>query len=202
MAERRAPEVYSIAAHRGFADALVAGLVPRYAEQGLGLARLTLLLPSSRAVRTVSEAFIRHAGEGAEGGEGPMGLLMPRMVVVGDLDLDEALGPLLDPLGASAVPPAIDPQRRLFALAGLIAETMGDDAPGGATLLRLARETGATMDRLLVEDVDPADLLDDRVVDIVPDLSAHWQKSLHLFATVLVKWRAFLVERGAIDARI
>lgn len=196
MAERRAPEVYSIAAHRGFADALVAGLVPRYEEEGLGLARLTLLLPSSRAVRTVSEAFIRHAGES----KGPLGLLMPRMVVVGDLDLDEALGPLLDPLGASAVPPAIDPQRRLFVLADLIAETMGEDAPGGATLLRLARETGATMDRLLVEDVDPADLLDDRVVDIVPDLSAHWQKSLHLFATVLVKWRAFLDERGAIDA--
>ena len=157
MADRRAPEIYSIAAHRGFADALVAGLVPRYSEEGLGLARLTLLLPSSRAVRTVSEAFIRHAGEA----DGPVGLLMPRMVVVGDLDLDEALGPLLDPLGASAIPSAIDPQRRLFALARLIADTMGDDAPGGATLLRLARETGATMDRLLVEDVDPADLLDD-----------------------------------------
>jgi len=196
VADRRAPEIYSIAAHRGFADALVAGLVPRYSEEGLGLARLTLLLPSSRAVRTVSEAFIRHAGEA----DGPVGLLMPRMVVVGDLDLDEALGPLLDPLGASAIPSAIDPQRRLFALARLIADTMGDDAPGGATLLRLARETGATMDRLLVEDVDPADLLDDSVVDIVPDLSAHWQKSLHLFATVQVKWRAFLQESGALDA--
>ena len=40
------PNVYSIAAHRGFADALVAGLVPRYADPELGLARLTLLLPS------------------------------------------------------------------------------------------------------------------------------------------------------------
>ena len=36
--------VYSIAAHRGFADALVAGLVPRYREEGFGLARLTLLV--------------------------------------------------------------------------------------------------------------------------------------------------------------
>ena len=78
------PQVYSIAAHRGFADALVAGLVPRYADSELGLARLTLLLPSGRAVRTVTEAFIRHSGAG---------LLMPRMAVVGDLDLDETLGP-------------------------------------------------------------------------------------------------------------
>jgi hypothetical protein len=43
------PQVYSIAAHRGFADALVAGLIPRYSEPDVGLARLTLLLPSTRA---------------------------------------------------------------------------------------------------------------------------------------------------------
>ena len=43
MAERRPPNVFSIAAHRGFADALVAGLIPRYADKELGLARLTLL---------------------------------------------------------------------------------------------------------------------------------------------------------------
>ena len=74
MAEPTRPEVYSIAAHRGFADALVAGLVPRYAKDGLGLARLTLLLPSGRAIRTVSEAFIRHMGE-----EGGGGLLLARL---------------------------------------------------------------------------------------------------------------------------
>ena len=52
MAERgNGPHVYSIAAHRGFADALVAGLIPRYAEPDVGLARLTLLLPSRPARR-------------------------------------------------------------------------------------------------------------------------------------------------------
>ncbi|MBX7534523.1 double-strand break repair protein AddB [Qipengyuania sp. GH1] len=196
MAEARSgPQVYSIAAHRGFADALVAGLVPRYGDGELGLARLTLLLPSSRARRTISEAFIRHAG-----GEGRAGLLMPRMAVVGDLDLDEALGPLLDPLGTSDIKPAIDPQRRMFALARLIAEEMGDDAPKGATLLRLARETGATMDRLLVEDVGPEQLLDEKVVDIFPDLSEHWQQSIRLFANVQVKWLTWLGENGMLDA--
>ncbi|MBA4765407.1 MAG: double-strand break repair protein AddB [Erythrobacter sp.] len=197
MAEGRAgPRVYSIAAHRGFADALVAGLVPRYSDPELGLARLTLLLPSSRARRTVSEAFIRHAGE-----EGRAGLLMPRMAVVGDLDLDEALGPLLDPLGASEIPPAIDPQRRMFALARLIAEEMGEEAPKGATLLRLAREAGATMDRLLVEDVGPEDLRSDRVLDLFADkLAKHWQTSIHLFARVQAKWLAWLTEQDMLDA--
>ena len=195
MAERTAPKLYSIAAHRGFADALVAGLVPRYAEDEFGLARLTLLVPSTRARRTIAEAFIRHAGE-----QGSAGLLMPRMAVVGDLDLDETLGPLLDPLGAAAIPPAVDPQRRLFALARLIAETMGDEAPGGARLLRLARETGATMDRLLIEDVAPEELVGDTVLDLFGSLADHWQRSLHLFASVQAKWLAQLQQWGAVDA--
>jgi hypothetical protein len=118
VGERRVLNIYSIAAHRGFADALVAGIVPRYAQADLGLARLTLLLPSGRAVRTMSEAFIRHAGDTGTGG-----LLMPRMAVVGDLDLDETLGPLLDPLGADiSIPPAVDPTRRWLRLAELIRE--------------------------------------------------------------------------------
>ncbi|WP_369025417.1 double-strand break repair protein AddB [Qipengyuania sp. RANM35] len=193
MADRPGPKVYSIAAHRGFADALVAGLVPRYADGDLGLARLTLLLPSSRARRTVSEAFIRHVGE-----TGRQGLLMPRMAIVGDLDLDETLGPLLDPLGGADVPPAIDPQRRLFALAQVLGKSM-DDPPGGATLLRLARETAATMDRLLAEGISPSDLVDDKVTGIYPDLSSHWQDSLKLFAEVQARWLAQLDEWGAID---
>ncbi len=83
--------------------------MPRYSEPDFGLARLTLLLPSSRAARTVTEAFIRHVRE-------THGLLMPRMAVVGDLDLDETLGALLDPLGAGAdIPPAADPTRPLAA---------------------------------------------------------------------------------------
>lgn len=196
MADQRPrPKVYSIAAHRGFADALVAGLVPRYADPELGLANLTLLLPSSRARRTLSEAFIRHLGE-----EGRAGMLMPRMAVVGDLDLDEALGPLLDPLGAPGIKPAIDPQRRWFALAALIAEEMGEDAPTGATLLRLAREAGATMDRLLVEDIAPEELYGPRVLDLVGELSAHWQKSLRLFARVQARWLTQIDAWGATDA--
>ena len=123
MAEQTGPQVYSIAAHRGFADALVAGLIPRYAENDVGLARLTLLLPSRRAERIVTEAFIRLSGGG---------MLLPRMAVVGDLDLDETLGPLLDPLGAgSAIPPAADPTRRWLRLAELLKAEEPEIGPAG-----------------------------------------------------------------------
>ncbi|QZP07276.1 double-strand break repair protein AddB [Caenibius sp. WL] len=196
MAERSGPSVYSIAAHRGFADALVAGLLPRYWEDDVGLARLTLLLPSQRAARTVSEAFIRLAGE-----VGQAGLLMPRMAVVGDLDLDETLGPLLDPLGAGeAIPPAADPTARWLRVAQLIVEDAGDAAPRGAALLRQAEQVCRTMDRLLVEDVGPEQLLQEPVIGIVGDLAAHWADSTRLFLKVQHRWLAELEERGELDA--
>jgi ATP-dependent helicase/nuclease subunit B len=186
--DRPGPQVYSIAAHRGFADALVAGLVPRYADSELGLARLTLLLPSARAVRTLTEAFIRHSGAG---------LLMPRMAVVGDLDLDETLGPLLDPLGAADIPPVADSTRRWLRLADFVAE----DRPElkGSARLRLAFEMGRTMDRLLAEDIGPEELTQDRVLDLLGDLSKHWTDSLRLFARVQAKWFAELIARGEVD---
>lgn len=200
MAEPRVagPLVYAIAAHRGFADALVAGIVPRYREDGFGLARLTLLVPSSRAARTLSEAFIRHAGASGEGG-----LLMPRMVAVGDLDLDEKLGAALDPLGAADIPPACDPVARWLTLDRLIAEERaaeGMEPLPGRARLNLAREMARSIDRLLVEEKRPEDLLDDAVLDQLGNLAGHWQRSIRLFARVNVRWQAELAARGQVDA--
>ncbi|MDJ0977386.1 MAG: double-strand break repair protein AddB [Erythrobacter sp.] len=192
------PQVYSIAAHRGFADALVAGIVPRYWEPDLGLARLTLLVPSARAARTISEAFTRYTGE-----VGKAGLLMPRLVTVGDLDLDEALGALLDPLGASDIPPAVEPTRRWLDIARLIeVERAADglETLPGAARMRLAREMARTMDRLLVEGKTPDDLVSPAVVDTLGDLSRHWQRSIALFARVQARWLSRLEERGEVDA--
>lgn len=191
MPDRAGPKVYSIAAHRGFADALVAGLVPRYAEPDLGLARLTLLLPSRRTVRTVTEAFVRHSGTG---------LLLPRMAVVGDIDLDETLGPLLDPLGAADIAPAADPVRRWLRLAHYLREVEGEKGGEGAALLRRAWEIGRTMDRLLVEGIAPIDLMSERVIGIVGDLAGHWSDNTRAFLMVQQYWIAELADRGEIDA--
>ncbi|WP_305096253.1 PD-(D/E)XK nuclease family protein [Croceibacterium aestuarii] len=195
MADRPGPQVYSIAAHRGFADALVAGLLPRYSQPDVGLARLTLLLPSSRAARTVTEAFIRLSGNG---------LLMPRMAVVGDLDLDETLGALLDPLGAgAAIAPAADPMRRLFRLAQAIPDAMsalGREAPSGAARLRMAGQIATAIDRLLVEDIDPAALWQERVAQVLAEMSGHWVENTKVFYAVQQMWAAELRARGEVDA--
>lgn len=191
MGDRPGPQVYTIAAHRGFGDALAAGLIPRYSEDGYGLARLTLLLPSQRAARTVTEAFVRLTKGG---------MLLPRMAVVGDLDLDETLGSLLDPLGAGAdVPPAADPVRRWLRLAHYLREVEGDKAGQGAGLLRRAFEIGRTIDRLLVEGLVPLDLLDEAKVGIVAELSGHWRRNTVTFLKVQAHWLAELSGCGEVD---
>jgi ATP-dependent helicase/nuclease subunit B len=176
---------------------LVAGLLPRYAEPDVGLARLTLLLPSRRAVRTITEAFVRISGPSASSG----GLLLPRMAVVGDLDLDETLGALIDPLNAGVdIPPAADPVRRWLRLAHYLREVEGDGAGKGAALLRRTFELGRTMDRLLVEGIAPINLLSEEVVGVVGDLAKHWQDSTRSFLKVQAHWNAELAERREVDA--
>lgn len=193
------PTVYAIAAHRGFADALVAGLIPRYHEDGFGLARLTILLPSRRTVRTVTEAFVRASGADAPAGQ--RGLLLPRMVVVGDLDLDETLGPLLDPLGGGALlPPAADPVARLLQIADMLRADPDVGTTSAAGLLRQARALAQSMDRLAVEDVPLERLLDEEVIGLVGDLSEHWRRSTGQFARVVARWRDLCARRGEIDA--
>ena len=190
------PAVYAIAAHRGFADALVAGLISRYGGGDLGLARVTVLLPNRRAVRTVTEAFVRAAGAL----DARAGLMLPRMAVVGDLDddVDSPLGPLLDPLAEDAVPAAADGTRRWLRLAALIAQD-DPEAPRGAALLRRAWEAARTIDRLAVEGIAPEDLLSEEIIGIVGDQASHWQDATRGFLRLHARWRAVLAAAGELD---
>src|ERR1041385_554643 len=106
------PAVFTIPSHRSFADALAEGLIARFGKDPLGLARGRILLPNNRAVRTVTEAFVRASGSG---------LLLPRLIPIGDPELDERVGGALEPLDeAEPIPPAIDPTERLQKLASII----------------------------------------------------------------------------------
>ena len=129
------------------------------------------------------------------------GLLLPRMAVIGDLDLDETLGALLDPMGAGAeIPPAADPLRRWLKLAHFLGQVKGPEAPKGAALLRQAWAIGQTMDRLLVEGIGPDHLLSDDVIGIVGELAGHWREATVDFLKVQAHWLAELGARGEVDA--
>src|SRR4249919_1215356 len=71
------PLAYSIPAHRSFADALAVGLISALGREPQALAHGRILLPNNRAVRTLTEAFVR-ASKG--------GLVLPRLIAIGDQD--------------------------------------------------------------------------------------------------------------------
>ncbi|MFL6858584.1 MAG: double-strand break repair protein AddB, partial [Allosphingosinicella sp.] len=180
------PAVYTVPPHRAFADALAAGLLARHGGDETGLARGLVLVPNNRAARAIADAFVRRAAGG---------LLLPRLVPIGDPELDERIGGALEPLGAEPVPPAIDPVERLFLLAGLVERALPDTK--GAEALRLAEDLARTLDQLLVEEVEPTRL---RAFGAeASELSQHWQASLDRLELILGAWPKLLAAKGKID---
>jgi ATP-dependent helicase/nuclease subunit B len=179
------PSVFTIPAHRSFADSLVAGLMRQYGREPLALAGGRILLPNNRAVRTVTEAFVRASGRG---------LVLPRLIAIGNPDLDDRIGGALDPADASEpVPPAIDPMARELALAVLVRA----QSEGAAEALRIAADLARTLDALAIEEVPAANLRDIAADD--PELARHWQVSLERLRAIIELWPAELKRRGVID---
>ncbi|WP_157123819.1 double-strand break repair protein AddB [Allosphingosinicella indica] len=180
------PAVFTIPPHRAFADALAAGLIARARGDTTDLARGLVLVPNNRAVRAITDAFVRRS----EGG-----LLLPRLVPVGDPDIDERLFGALEAMDdTDPIPPAIPPLERLMLLARLVEKQQGVDA---AEALRLAEDLARTLDQLHVEKIDPVRLRD--VAAGVPDLAHHWLASLERLEVILDLWPRVLAQRGCID---
>lgn len=188
MVEGR-PAVFTIPAHRRFADALVAGLLAQAGDDRMALARGLILVPNNRAQRAITDAFVRRA----EGG-----LLLPRLVPIGAFDPDEALGQLLDPADAEPVPPAIEAMPRRMMLARLIAEerAKAGEPVDAAEAVRLAQALVRTLDQLAVEEVPARALLD---LEVEGELSEHWQRALGVLTAVLSRWPAELAATGRIE---
>jgi ATP-dependent helicase/nuclease subunit B len=114
MSDGRAehPAVYTIPTHRSFADSLASGLMARFGGDPLSLASGRILLPNNRAVRAVHRRLRPGSGTG---------LLLPRLIPIGDPELDERVGGALDPADDDdPVPPAIEPLERMALLAALV----------------------------------------------------------------------------------
>jgi ATP-dependent helicase/nuclease subunit B len=190
MGERSKPAVFTIPHHRAFADALAEGLLRTHAGGPLGLAQGIVLVPNNRAARAVTDAFVRRS----EGG-----LLLPRLVPIGDDALDERLGSALDPIGsAEPIPPAVEPMRRRMMLGRLVQQerARNGEPVDAAEALRLATDLTRTLDQMLVDGVAPGRL---KTLEVAGELSIHWQKSLALLTVILDRWPEALARIDRID---
>ena len=177
-----------------FVDALAHGLLddPRTRADPLALTRATILLPTRRACRALSDAFLRAADGTA--------LLLPRLVPLGDVDVDEielrgdepADPTLSDEAAGVDLPEALPGLRRQLLLTRLI---LSDPLIEPGQAAQLARELARLLDQIATERLDLAGLR-----GLVPDAyAAHWQKVLDFLAILTDRWPALLRQEGAVD---
>ncbi len=191
MTPARPGTFYTIAPDRPFLDDLAAGIMARGADPE-ALAAITVLLPTRRACRALGEAFLRVTNG--------LPTVLPRLLPLGDDDGDE-IGLLgegfaddaLGGEGALAIPPAIDPVRRLLLLAKLVRERpprMGDDQA-----VRLAAELARLIDQAATERRPLTDL-----ATLVPDdFARHWGITLEFLRILTEHWPKILQDEGALD---
>lgn len=190
MVERRTPAVYTIPPHRAFADALVAGVLATHGDDLMAMARGIIIVPNNRAGLSIRNAFVRRS----EGG-----LLLPRLVTIGDVDGDEGAGLAFDPADAETISPAIEPLQRQLILARMIQQQAAFTGRMSADqAMRLAGDLARVLDQMLVEQIDPARLRG----AATESLSEHWQTSLDTLSVILESWPDALAGLGRIDLAV
>lgn len=171
-----------------FCDATVSHILEICGDRPDALSDALILLPNNRAAKAMTEAFVRRV----EGG-----LLLPRLVAVGDLALDEALGPFLDPLAdEQPVPPVIPPAERLLLLAELVTKQAQRDGRNimAAEAIRLARKLAEMIDELEIEQKTETDLL--ALKDESQEGAGHWDIAYSQVSAILPQYRSVLAERS------
>lgn len=178
----------TIPAGSPFVDRLAERLLTRHGPAGDGrLADVLVLLPTRRAVRSLTEAFLR-ASEGRA-------LLLPLMRPLGDLAEDEPPLAMLDPADEFDLPPPIPEMERRLLLARLVLRGPIQVA-GPAEALALADALAALIDEVHTERLDFA-----RLPGLVTEerFQEHWRKILAFLDIVAQHWPRILAERGMID---
>lgn len=192
----RPPAVFTIDAGFPFSDALADGLLTRFGA-GPDLARVTLLVPTRRAVRAMRDAFLRQT-DGVP-------LLLPVIRPIGDVDEDDLAATEAVTFAASDsdaaltdLPPAVPGLTRQFRLAKLIAawgSGTGQPTIGAAQVLDLAAELARFIDQIQTEQLDPAGL-----ATLVPEeFAGHWQRTLAFLRLVTAEWPSLLAADGMVD---
>jgi ATP-dependent helicase/nuclease subunit B len=184
--------LFNIPAGVPFLDSLAAGIIARVGDDPLALSRVTVLLPTTRAVRNLREAFLRLS-DGRP-------ILLPRLTPLGDVDAD-GIAMTLDGLAGDSdvldLAPAIAPLRRQLLLTRLVQRVPGLAATA-AQAASLAGELARLLDEVQTERLDFAGLR-----SLVPeDYAGHWQKTLQFLTILTESWPAILSAEGGVDPAV
>ncbi len=194
MPAARKGKIYTIAGSDSFAAALASGITAQYGDPAdpLALARVTLLVPTRRAVLAVRKAFTDLAPTGVT--------LMPQILPLGDVGDDDLAGGEGEASGfedlRDELKPAVAPLKRQLLLAHYIAGPRDAPEPLSlATATALAADLMRFFDAVQTENVDMT-----RLVDVVPEnLADHWKATLEFLKVMTEHWPGVLEELGVMD---
>jgi ATP-dependent helicase/nuclease subunit B len=183
MTERPA-NWFSIPPHRPFLDDLAAGLIDALPGPE-DVPGALLLVPTRRGARSLSESFLKAAGGRA--------VLLPQIRALGDLEEGE---PPFEPGDVALdLPPAIDPLRRRFELAGLVSG-LHEGGLAAPHALELADALAAFLDSAAIEEAKVLDRMGELVA---LEMAEHWQVSAQLLNLALRAWPGRLKDLGLMD---
>lgn len=170
---------------RSFLDDVARRWLEGPAHQGVDNA--LILVPSRRAARNLTEAFLRCLDGRAA--------LLPRIVPVGDVNEDDLA---LSGAEAFGFPPAVDKLRRLSVLAALVLRAKG------VFSAELTLEQAWPLASALAELMDDAERvgvdLRERLPDAAePRFADHWHKTLQFLHIVTEAWPHWLQETGLMN---
>jgi ATP-dependent helicase/nuclease subunit B len=204
-----AARVFNIPASAPFLPVLVRTLLAGELISGfpgsqapLELTRLTLYLPTRRAVRLARETFLLALGGQAA--------ILPRIAAIGDIDEDElifaqaATGDLAE--SALGLPDTLQLLERKLLLTQLIMQWAASPALRGAAGTPLVANTPsaalALADDLarLIDDMTTRGVGWDKLDELVPgEYDKYWELSVALLDVLRQKWPDILTERGLIE---
>ncbi len=178
--------IATIPAGQPFADVLAADLLDRHGPDGDGtLADALILLPTRRAVRSLTAAFLRASAGRA--------LLLPNIQPLGDLDDDEPAMLSPDRSAEADIPPAIGSLSRQMLLSQLVLQA--DAAPDPASAFGLAQSLADLIDETATERLTFA-----KLATLAPEqFQQHWQETIHFLRIATDAWPKVLAERDEID---
>ncbi|SLN22223.1 double-strand break repair protein AddB [Oceanibacterium hippocampi] len=181
-----ARNVFAIPAHVPFVDALARGLLARHGDDPLTLSRVTLFLPTRRALPALRSAFLRQMDGKAT--------LLPQMRPLGDVDdMFEAPGLPADGPELADLAPPISQLRRLLMLTRLVRAR--PPSPGSAQAAALAASLARLLDQMQTE----GRRFDDLARIVPAELAVHWQEILEFLTIVSARWPEILAEQGLTD---
>ena len=171
-------QIYNIPASEPFLESLAKCILHKFPDLG----RVTIYLPSKRAIRTLSELFLKLSGKPA--------MLLPTMQAVGDADDDELeFSPKYTAL--ADIKPAISKPARLMEMAKLLS---GKERNFVQSML-LAKSLLGLVDEVQNRSVDF------KVFEnIIPEeLAQHWQVTLDFLKIAGEIWHEKLAASGLLE---